>query len=123
MAGRKNKKSSEKKLKGLRNKTRNPIVGVRVMQINSAISVSFVPMTTTSTGVTQSSVTTDDTDTEQPALQITSPTFTALVQEAAAYPEVRSEVVAAYAAQVASGHYPPVDVISGLANLLSGVSD
>ncbi len=91
------------------------------MQVNSAITVSFVPAYTSTSGVTQSSTSVDDT--EQPGLQITSPTFTALVQEAASYPEVRSEVVAAYAAQVASGHYPPVDVISGLANLLSGTPD
>ncbi|HEX4140812.1 MAG TPA: hypothetical protein VHY09_10730 [Candidatus Methylacidiphilales bacterium] len=44
------------------------------------------------------------------------------MQEAKSYPEVRSEVVAAYTAQVASGHYPPVDVISGLADLLSGTA-
>jgi len=89
------------------------------MQVNSAIAftVPFVPVNT-GTSVTKSSASAQDS--EQPALQITSPTFTALVQEAKSYPEVRSEVVAAYAAQVASGHYPPVDVISGLANLLSG---
>jgi hypothetical protein len=94
------------------------------MQINSAISVSFVPVTT-STNVTTPSTAVSSTsveDSDQPTLQITSPTFTSLVQEAASYPEVRSEVVAAYAAQVASGHYPPVDVISGLANLLSGTA-
>jgi hypothetical protein len=116
MRRRKKKILQEKTLRKMRV---NPIRSVRVMQINSAISVSFVPMTTTSTGVTQSSA--PAADSEQPTLQITSPTFTALVQEAASYPEVRSEVVAAYAAQVASGHYPPVDVISGLANLLSGM--
>ncbi len=90
------------------------------MQINSAISVSFVPVTT-STNLTQSSPKAEDAD--QAALQITSPTFTSLVQEAKSYPEVRSEVVAAYKAQVASGHYPPSDVISGLAGLLSGASN
>ena len=118
MSCRKKKISKEKTLKKM---MENPIADVRVMQINSAITVSFVPMTTTGNGVTQSTATTADT--EQPALQITSPTFSALVEEAKSYPEVRSEVVAAYAAQVASGHYPPVDVISGLANLLSGTSD
>jgi hypothetical protein len=92
------------------------------MQVNSAITVSFVPGYTSTSGVTQTSTPVAD-DTETPALQITSPTFTALVQEAKSYPEVRSEVVAAYAAQVASGHYPPVDVISGLADLLSGTQD
>jgi len=115
MSSRKKKNSEEKNLRKMRG---SPIAKVRVMQINSAISVSFVPLTTTGNGVTQSA--TQVVDPEQPVLQITSPTFTSLVQEAKSYPEVRSEVVAAYAAQVASGHYPPVDVISGLANLLSG---
>lgn len=86
------------------------------MQINSAITVPFVPAST-GTSVTKSS--TSSTDHEQSALQITSPTFSSLVNEAKSYPEVRSEVVAAYATQVASGHYPPASVISGLANLLS----
>ena len=89
------------------------------MQVTSAIAltVPFVPVNT-GTSVTKSTATAQDSD--QPALQISSPAFTELVEEAKSFPEVRSEVVAAYAAQVASGHYPPVDVISGLANLLSG---
>jgi hypothetical protein len=117
MSSGKKKYSAEKKLRLMRE---NPKARVRVMQINSAISVSFVPSTTTGNGVTQSA--TQAADPEQPTLQITSPTFTSLVQEAKSYPEVRSEVVAAYTAQVASGHYPPVDVISGLADLLSGTA-
>ena len=91
------------------------------MQINSATTVPFAPVTTgTSVAKTSSAPaqTSDDS-----SLQISSPTFISLVQEAKSYPEVRSEVVAAYAAQVASGHYPPTDVISALANLLSGTSD
>jgi hypothetical protein len=90
------------------------------MQINSATTLPFVPVSTTDASVATSSATAETSD--APALQITSPTFSALVQEAKSYPEVRSEVVAAYAAQVASGHYPPVDVISGLADLLSDTS-
>ncbi len=92
------------------------------MQINSAITVPFVQVSTdTSTSVTKAADTTSG-GPEEATLQITSPTFSALVEEAKTYPEVRSHVVAAYAAQVASGHYPPASVISGLADLLSGSS-
>ncbi len=98
----------------------NPIDRLRVMQINSAITVPFVQVSTdASTSVTKSAETSSGS--EESALQITSPTFSALVEEAKTYPEVRSHVVAAYAAQVASGHYPPASVISGLADLLSGI--
>jgi len=91
------------------------------MQINSAITVPFVQVSTsdTSASVTKAAATTSG-GSEEAALQITSPTFSALVEEAKTYPEVRSHVVAAYAAQVASGHYPPASVIAGLADLLSG---
>ena len=91
------------------------------MQINSAITVPFVQVSSTDTSsVTKSAATTSKGGSEEASLQITSPTFSSLVEEAKTYPEVRSHVVAAYAAQVASGHYPPASVISGLANLLSG---
>jgi hypothetical protein len=115
MSGRKNKKSVVKQLKKL---TSAPIAGVRVMQINSAITVPLVQVST-DTSVTKSAATTTG-GSEETTLQITSPTFSSLVEEAKTYPEVRSHVVAAYTAQVASGHYPPASVISGLANLLSG---
>ena len=92
------------------------------MQINSAITVPFLQVSSTDTGVTKSAATTSG-GSEEPLMQITSPTFSALVEEAKTYPEIRSHVVAAYAAQVASGHYPPTSVISALANLLSGTID
>ena len=117
MSGQKNRKSSGK---NLRKQRKNPTAKVSVMQINSAITVPFMPVSTTDTSVAKSTVPVQTT--EQPAMQFTSPTFSSLVEEAKSYPEVRSEVVAAYAAQVASGHYPPVDVISGLADLLSDMS-
>jgi hypothetical protein len=119
MIGRKNKKTVGKQL---RKRTNAPMDRVRVMQINSAITVPFVQVSSTDTGVTKSAATTTG-GSEEASLQITSPTFSSLVEEAKTYPEVRSQVVAAYAAQVASGHYPPASVISGLANLLSGTSD
>lgn len=87
------------------------------MQINSATTVPLVPVNTV-TNVTKSPTSVQEAD--EPVLQLSSPTFASLVQEAKSYPEVRSEVVAAYAAQVATGHYPPTDVMSGLADLLSG---
>jgi hypothetical protein len=90
------------------------------MQINSAITLPFVPVSTTDASVATSSASAQTS--EAPALQITSPTFSALVDEAKSYPEVRSRVVAAYASQIASGHYPPVDVIARLADLLSDSS-
>jgi anti-sigma28 factor (negative regulator of flagellin synthesis) len=95
------------------------------MQINSTLTVPFLPVSasdTSSTKSTATATTSANAATETPTLQITSPTFSALVEEAKSYPEVRSEVVAAYAAQVASGHYPPAVVISGLADLLSDAS-
>ena len=91
------------------------------MQINSAITEPFVQVST-DTGLTKSAATTTG-GSEESTLQLTSPTFSSLVTEAKSYPEVRSHVVAAYAAQVATGHYPPASVISGLANLLSGTGD
>ena len=91
------------------------------MQINSAITVPFVQVSSTDTSVTKSAAKTTG-GSEVSSLQITSPTFSALVKVAKTYPEVRSHVVAAYASQVASGHYPPSSVISGLADLLSGSS-
>jgi hypothetical protein len=119
MSGRKNKKTVGKRL---RKQKTDPIHKVRVMQINSAITVPFVPVSTnTSTSVTKAASTTSS-GSDETALQITSPTFSALVEEAKTYPEVRSQVVAAYTAQVASGHYPPSSVISGLADLLSGTA-
>jgi hypothetical protein len=90
------------------------------MQINSTLSIPFVQVSTTDTSSTKSSATAQAAD--APVLQITSPTFSGLVQEAKDFPEVRSEVVAAYATQVASGHYPPAGVISRLADLLSDSS-
>jgi hypothetical protein len=117
MIGRKNKKSVGKKL---RKRTKSPIDRVRVMQINSAITVPFVQVSSTDTSSVTKSAATTSKGSEEASLQITSPTFSSLVEEAKTYPEVRSHVVAAYAAQVASGHYPPASVISGLANLLSG---
>ena len=90
------------------------------MQINSATTVPFVPAST-GTSVTKSSA--SSMDNEQSTLQITSPRFSSLVNEAKSYPEVRSEVVARFAAQVATGHYPPAVVISKMADLLSGAAD
>lgn len=107
------------------------------MQITSATTIPFVPVSF-GTSATKSTVSSDDSDqaasstseqaalsnSDQAALNMTSATFSSLVQEAKAYPEVRSEVVSAYATQVASGHYPPTDVLSGLADLLSsGLTD
>jgi hypothetical protein len=92
------------------------------MQINSAITVPFVPVSTDTGTSVAKAVDTISSASDKPALQITSPTFSALVEEAKTYPEVRSQVVAAYTAQVASGHYPPSSVISGLADLLSGTT-
>jgi len=89
------------------------------MQITSTITV---PLVQVSPDTSTAKPTAPVEDSDQSLLQISSPTFSALVEEAKSYPEVRSELVAAYAAQVASGHYPPAAVISGLAGLLSGES-
>ena len=119
MSARKKKNSVGKKQRNtLKKMGDSPIHQVRVMQINTAITVPFVQVST-DTSVTKSAATTTG-GSEESTLQITSPTFSYLVEEAKTYPEVRSHVVAAYAAQVASGHYPPSSVISGLAGLLSG---
>ncbi len=77
----------------------DPTNKVRVMQINSATTIPFVPVTTGTSGTRSSS---PATATAQSPLQLTSPTFSSMVEEAKSYPEVRSEVVAAYKAQVAS---------------------
>ncbi len=97
------------------------------MQITSATTIPFVPVTF-GTGTTKSSASSDESSassstSDQAALNLSSATFSSLVKEAKAYPEVRSEVVTAYKAQMATGHYPPVDVVSGLADLLSGGSN
>jgi hypothetical protein len=90
------------------------------MQITSALSSNVMPMPLTSSAERTTSASTTVSGVDQASLKMTSATFSSLVQEAQSYPEVRSEVVAAYQAQVASGHYPPVSVIAGLADLLSG---
>ncbi len=120
-ANSRGKQNPEKKKlrKPLRKMRDDPTNKVRVMQINSATTIPFVPVTTGTSGTRSSS---PATATAQSPLQLTSPTFSSMVEEAKSYPEVRSEVVAAYKAQVASGHYPPAVVISGLADLLSGGS-
>jgi hypothetical protein len=56
-------------------------------------------------------------------VQISSPTFSSLVQEATAFPEVRDQVVAAYKSQIASGQYPSAEVVSALADRLTGSLD
>jgi anti-sigma28 factor (negative regulator of flagellin synthesis) len=119
MAMRRQKKQKSSDL-SLRNKRGNPIAKLRVMQITSTSTVPYLPVSTSS-GTTKPTAPAQDS--EPPALALTSPTFFALVQEAKSYPEVRSELVAAYKAQVASGHYPAPDVISGLADLFSDTSN
>jgi hypothetical protein len=90
------------------------------MQVNSSTSV---PLTFVTSGDRGTSVSTSTQESEQPVVQINSPTFSSLVEEAKSYPEVRDHVVADYKSQIATGQYPPVDVISGLASLLSGSVD
>jgi hypothetical protein len=116
MKRRKNKKSGANPL---RKRLDIPMAEVRVMQITSSTTIPFAPVTvSTGASATQSSASSGNSD--QAELNMSSATFDSLVKEASSFPEVRSEVVDAYAAQVATGHYPPVDVISGLADLLSG---
>jgi hypothetical protein len=104
----------------LNKQARDPMAEVRVMQVNSSTSV---PLTFVTTSDRATSVSASTQKSEQPVVQINSPTFSSLVEEAKSYPEVRNEVVAAYQSQIASGQYPPVDVISGLADLLTGATD
>jgi hypothetical protein len=119
MKRQKNKKTGRKPLS---NGKGNPIGEVRVMQINSATTtLSFAPISGAQS--TSAATATSSTNSDQAVLNMSSTTFARLVQDAKSYPEVRNEVVAAYQSQVASGHYPPPDVISGLASLLSGASD
>jgi hypothetical protein len=47
--------------------------------------------------------------------------FSNLVAEAKATPEVRSDVVDSFKAQIQSGHYPSQDVVAGLARAIGGV--
>jgi Anti-sigma-28 factor, FlgM len=54
------------------------------------------------------------------ALNFSADTFSSLVKEANAMPEVRSEVVDAYKARIHSGHYPSEDIVAGLTNLMGG---
>ena len=115
------KRPNSKKLTGknLRKYPKLPKGKVRVMQISNATTIPFVPLSM-STSTTKTADTSELPDSA--SLRLTSASFASLVKEAKAYPEVRTEVVAAYQAQVASGHYPPKDVMSGLASLLSGQS-
>lgn len=57
---------------------------------------------------------------DQVSMSISPETFSSLVSTASSMPEVRTELVDAYKAQVDKGHYPAQDVIEGLINLMGG---
>ncbi len=83
------------------------------MQITSVTPslLSFAPARTTSSPV-------DTQGSDQLVSNISPDTFSSFVQEAKAQPEVRQDVVDSFKARIASGHYPPQDIIEGLTNLL-----
>ena len=93
------------------------------MQINSATTIPFVPVPVGSStaSTTTSSSTTSSTHSDQAVLNMSASTFSSLVQEAKSYPEVRSEVVDAFKARVASGGYPSEDIVAGLIKLVGGM--
>ena len=83
------------------------------MQINSVSpsQVIFAPAKTTSNVA-------ENPAPDQAMLNISAETFSSLVQQASAEPEVRQDVVAHFKAQIAGGSYPPVDIVAGLTHLL-----
>jgi len=93
------------------------------MQITSTTTIPFVPvpMGTSATVTTTSSSSTSSPDSDQAVLNMSASTFSSLVQEAKAYPEVRSDVVQAYKAGIASGSYPSEEVVAGLIKLMGGL--
>ncbi len=57
---------------------------------------------------------------DQVAMSLSPDTFSSLVQEAGAMPEVRGELVDAFKSQVQSGSYPSQDTLDGLVDLMGG---
>jgi anti-sigma28 factor (negative regulator of flagellin synthesis) len=84
------------------------------MQIGSITSsTSFSLERTTSSPVQNDS-------SDQVMINNSADSFSSLVKEAGQMPEVRSELVDAYKARVASGHYPSEDIVAGLLRLIGG---
>jgi anti-sigma28 factor (negative regulator of flagellin synthesis) len=101
----------------LRKRADHPIKKSKAMQINSATTIPFLPVTA---GLgTAKTATTPSTNSDQAVMNTSASTFASLVEEAKSYPEVRSSVVEAYKSAIASGKYPSDQVMAGLAKTLS----
>ena len=68
----------------------------------------------------KTSQTSDTTSSDEAVLNVAPDTFSSLVQQAGAMPEVRGELVDAYKSRIASGQYPSQETVSGLADVLGG---
>ncbi len=81
--------------------------------INSTASLAYLPAVSSRSSASQPAG-------DQVSMSLSPETFTGLVRDAAAMPEVRGEVVDAYKSQVQAGHYPTPDTIDGLVDLMGG---
>ena len=98
----------------LRYANKNPMLEVRLMQINSV--TSSAPLSYVKAPVASPAPAPGD----QVSISLSPGTFSSLVQQANQTPEVRSDAVEAYKSRVQAGHYPAQDVIEGLINLMGG---
>jgi anti-sigma28 factor (negative regulator of flagellin synthesis) len=94
-----------------------PIAKGRTMQINSATTSQVFPVTRTASSQAQSSAP-EATDTAE--LNTSADSFSGMVRDASAMPEVRSEVVDAYKARINAGSYPSQETIVALADAIGG---
>lgn len=84
------------------------------MQIISLTSPqSFTPVVRTNNTSSATAYGSDQIQTD-----ISPDTFSGLVKQAGAEPEVRPDVVESFKARISSGSYPPADVVEGLTHLI-----
>jgi hypothetical protein len=57
---------------------------------------------------------------DQAVLHVSLDTFSGLVQQAGAMPEVRGEVVDSFKARIQSGQYPSPETVAGLVDVIGG---
>jgi anti-sigma28 factor (negative regulator of flagellin synthesis) len=89
------------------------------MQINSATALPFIPVTMSLN--TNGKTTASSPSSDEAVLSDSAKSFAGLVNDAKAYPEVRSDLVASYKTQIANGTYPSPATLDGLTEALSGL--
>ena len=84
------------------------------MQINGFSTSSSLPVQRTNMSQPAQEVS------DQAVLHVSLDTFSGLVQQAGAMPEVRGEVVDSFKARIQSGEYPSPETVAGLVDVIGG---